>query len=157
MFRRILGHYPTGVCAVMAMEPNGPVGMIAGSFTSVSLDPPLVGFLPDRKSTTWPKLQATGRFCVNVLSDRQQAVCNSLSSKMEDKFQAVPYKLSPAGLPIPEGAIAWIDCTILAVHEADDHYIVIGEVESLDADPVRPPLIFHQGTFGSVSSLVNEG
>ena len=70
-FRRILGHYPTGVCAITALAPSGPVGMVVGSFTSVSLDPALVAFLPDRKSNTWPKIQAAGHFCVNILAERQ--------------------------------------------------------------------------------------
>ena len=65
-FRRILGHYPTGVCAITAVSDGRPVGMVVGSFTSISLDPPLVAFLPDRKSTTWAAIQAAGRFCVNV-------------------------------------------------------------------------------------------
>ena len=155
LFRRILGHYPTGVCAVTAMGPEGPLGMIAGSFTSVSLKPPLVAFLPDRTSSTWPKLEATGRFCVNVLSHDQQVVCRSLSSKAANKFEAVPYRLSPAGLPIPEGAIAWIDCRIHAVHEAGDHYIAIGEVEALDVDQVGAPMIFFQGGYGSFSALTS--
>ena len=155
VLRRILGHYPTGVCAVTAMGPDGPLGMIAGSFTSVSLDPPLVAFLPDRSSSTWPKLEATSRFCVNVLSDRQHDVCRSLSSRAANKFESIPYRLSPAGLPIPEGAIAWIDCRIYAVHEAGDHYIAIGEVEALGVEQVSAPMIFFRGMFGSFSAPIS--
>ena len=67
-FRRVLGHYPTGVCVVTAVEADGaPVGMVVGSFTSVSLDPPLVAFFPAKTSQSWPRLAAVGKFCVNVL------------------------------------------------------------------------------------------
>ena len=153
-FRRVLGHYPTGVCAITAKSPDGPIGMIVGSFTSVSLDPPLVAFMPDRKSATWPKIEATGRFCVNVLSDQQRHVCRSLSSKAANKFEFVPCQTSPAGLPIPDGTIAWIDCRLFAVHEAGDHYIVVGRVETLDAQYTHPPLLFFLGGYGSFSSAV---
>ena len=74
--------------------------MIVGSFTSVSLDPPLVAFLPDRKSASWPRIEATGHFCVNVLSEQQQHVIRALSSKAENKFDTLSYRLSAGGLPI---------------------------------------------------------
>ncbi|NIJ07287.1 flavin reductase (DIM6/NTAB) family NADH-FMN oxidoreductase RutF [Sphingomonas vulcanisoli] len=148
-FRRILGHYPTGVCAITAMHGGAPKGLIVGSFTSVSLDPPLVAFLPDRRSKSWPEIEAAGHFCVNVLSDQQQDICGALASKAEDKFAALPYRLSSAGHPIFEGAVAWIECRLYAVHEAGDHYIAIGEVIDLDVGAPHPPLLFLQGKYGS--------
>src|SRR3546814_4353059 len=71
-----------------------PSAMVVGSFTSVSLDPPLVAFLPDKSSTSWPKIEASGRFCVNVLGDNQEVLCRVLASKAEDKFANVSYHLS---------------------------------------------------------------
>ena len=150
-FRRIMGHYPTGVCAVTALGAAGPVGMVVGSFTSVSLDPPLVAFLPDRRSTTWPKIEAAGHFCVNVLAERQLDVCKALSAKAENKFDAVPYRMSDTWLPIINGVVAWIDCQLHAVHEAGDHFIVIGSVRALDVERAEPPLVFVRGGYGSVS------
>jgi 3-hydroxy-9,10-secoandrosta-1,3,5(10)-triene-9,17-dione monooxygenase reductase component len=152
-FRRILGHYPTGVCAVTAMCDTGPAGMVVGSFTSVSLDPPLVAFFPDRKSTSWPKIEATGRFCVNVLSEQQQDVCRALSSKAEHKFGSVSYRLSDAGMPILDGSVAWIDCVLEQVHEAGDHFIAIGRVHALDVEHAHQPLLFFQGGYGQFSLL----
>lgn len=152
-FRRILGHYPTGVCAVTAMQDDRPVGMVVGSFTSVSLDPPLVAFFPDRKSTSWPKIESAGRFCVNVLAGHQIDVCRALSSKAEDKFDAVPHRLSSVGLPIIEGVVAWIDCDLYAVHEAGDHFIAIGHVHSLAIEHPHSPLLFFQGGYGSFAPL----
>jgi 3-hydroxy-9,10-secoandrosta-1,3,5(10)-triene-9,17-dione monooxygenase reductase component len=153
-FRRILGHYPTGVCAVTAMQADGtPAAMIVGSFTSVSLDPPLVAFFPDKGSSSWPKIAACGRFCVNVLADHQEGLCRTLASKDPDKFAAVPHHLSERQAPILDGALAWIDCTLFAVHEAGDHYIAIGQVQALDIHHAGAPLLFHKGAYGTVTPL----
>jgi 3-hydroxy-9,10-secoandrosta-1,3,5(10)-triene-9,17-dione monooxygenase reductase component len=147
-FRHILGHYPTGVCAVTAMIDDKPVAMVVGSFTSVSLDPPLVAFFPDRNSTSWPKIEQARRFCVNVLAEHQEDVCRALASKTENKFETVPYRLSDAGMPIANGIVAWIDCDLHAVHEAGDHFIAIGRVHSLDIEHPHRPLLFFQGGYG---------
>ena len=155
-FRRILGHYPTGVCAITAVSGGRPVGMIVGSFTSVSLDPPLVAFLPDRKSSTWPLIEAAGRFCVNILAERQQDVSRALSSKADDKFETLAHRLTDAGSPILDGVVAWIDCELHAVHEAGDHYIAIGQVRALDVEHPHPPLLFLRGAYGSFSPSVAE-
>lgn len=150
-FRRILGHYPTGVCAVTATGTDGkPVGLVVGSFTSVSLDPMLVAFFPDRSSTTWPKVEAAGRFCVNVLGDDQQHVCASLAAKGDEKFANIEFDLSQLGSPIIDGALAWIDCELETVHEAGDHFIVLGLVRSLDLQTEGSPLIFHKGGYSKV-------
>lgn len=153
-FRRILGHYPTGVCAVTAIVDGAPAGMVVGSFTSVSLDPPLVAFFPDRKSTTWPKIEKAGRFCVNVLAHDQQHVCRALASKAEDKFDGVRYALSDGGQPVIDDIVAWIDCDLDAVHEAGDHYIAIGRVRSLDVAHPHEPLLFLKGGYGQFAALV---
>ncbi len=110
-FRRILGHYPTGVCAVTALSPAGPVGMVVGSFTSVLLDPAPVAFLPDRKSNTWLRIQAAGHFCVNILAENQLNICETLVSKADNRFHTVPYRLSGSGLPLIEDVVAWIDAS----------------------------------------------
>ena len=148
-FRHVLGHYPTGVCAVTAAGEEWPVGMIVGSFTSVSLSPPLVAFLPARRSTRWPLIAKAGRFCVNVLSERQQDVCRALSSRMSNKFEGVAYRVTDGNLPILEGVVAWIDCELYAVHEAGDHFIAIGEVRAMNVEHPHPPLLFLRGEYGS--------
>ena len=148
-YRQVLGHYPTGVCAITTVHEGEPVGMIVGSFTSASLDPPLVAFFPDKKSATWPKVEMSGRFCVNVLTDNQHDVCRSLSSKLPNKFEALAYGLSDGGLPVFSEAAAWIDCTLHAVHEAGDHYVVLGLVQAMDvASPLQPMLFFRGGYHG---------
>lgn len=148
-FRRILGHYPTGVCAVTAFDGNESFAMVVGSFTSVSLDPALVAFLPDRKSRTWPRIAAQGQFCVNVLAERQRDLCAMLA-KAGNRLDAIPYRLSEAGLPIIDGVVAWIDCALETVHPAGDHFIAIGRVRALAVESPASPLMFVKGAFGGV-------
>lgn len=151
-FRRILSHYPTGVCAITSVGEAGPVALIVGSFTSVSLDPPLVGFLPARASTTWPKIAATGRFCVNVLGAEQRDLCRLIAAKGNDPFAHIAHRASSAGLPIIDGCVAWIDCDLHAVLDAGDHLIVLGLVHSLDAAHDGPPLLFLRGSYSAADA-----
>lgn len=152
-FRRVLGHYPTGVCAVTAMIADMPIGMVVGSFTSASLDPPLIAFFPDRRSTTWPKIEAAGHFCVNILAEHQNDVCRALASRSDNKFEQIAYRRSGSGMPIIEGSVAWIDCHLQAVHDAGDHLVVLGQVHSLHAERTHRPLLFFQGGYGRFSPL----
>ena len=154
-FRAVLGHFPTGVTAVTCTTGDRPVGMAIGSFTSVSLDPPLVAFLPGKSSNSWVDIKEAGRFCVNVLSVDQLNVCSVMASKAEDKFADVSWHLSPGGSPIIDDAVAWIDCEIDAVHDAGDHEICVGRVLALecDAETEVSPLVFYRGGYGSFTLL----
>ncbi|MCK9247208.1 MAG: flavin reductase family protein [Anaerolineaceae bacterium] len=153
-FRKVLGHYPTGVCAITAVDPEGNIaGMAVGSFTSVSLNPPLVAFLPDRSSTSWPKIERAGKFCVNVLSAKQLDVCRRLASKAENKFEGLDYYLSKNGSPIIKDVVAWIDCDLERVDEAGDHYIVLGAVRDLQIESGNGSLLFSHGEYGGFSPL----
>jgi flavin reductase (DIM6/NTAB) family NADH-FMN oxidoreductase RutF len=147
--RRALAHYPTGVCVITAATPDGPAaGMAVGSFTSVSLDPPLVGFFPDKGSTSWPKIQAAGRFCVNILAADQEAVCRAFAAKAEDKFAGLRHRRGGSGAPILEGVIGWIDCDLHSVQEAGDHYLVLGRITDLEIESSEPALVFCRGSYG---------
>lgn len=153
-FRQVLGQFPTGVCVVTASPPVSPMaGMVVGSFTSVSLDPPLVAFLPDRSSTSWPKIEAAGKFCVNILGADQESLCRRFASKAPDKFEGISYRLAQSGSPILDDSVAWIDCDISSVLEAGDHYIVIGKVNELQINTGGLPMLFFQGGYGKFSPL----
>lgn len=150
-FRTVLGHCPTGVVAVTGIDTGAPTGMTVGSFTSVSLDPPLVAFFPDRASTTFPRIRASGSFCVNVLGEDQEQVCRELARKGDEKFAGISWRASGSGSPIVAGALAWIDCDIDCVHDAGDHYIVVGRVRQLDIAEPGAPLLFFRGGYGRFS------
>ncbi len=148
-YRRILGRYPTGVCIVTALPgEGGPVGMVVGSFTSVSLDPPLVGFFPGRYSSTWPRIASAGRFCVNVLSEEQLPLCERFSSRSSNRFESVEWDVTPGDAPRFADVMAWIDCDIFSVTEAGDHLFVLGRVTDISAGSGRSPLIFLEGGYG---------
>ncbi|MDH4169607.1 MAG: flavin reductase family protein [Acidimicrobiia bacterium] len=147
-FRRVMGCFPTGVTVVTAMDGDQPVAMVIGSFGSVSLDPPLVMFLPGNTSKTWPQIERAGHFCVNVMGHDQLEVCNAFFTKEVDPFDTFGWEPAGSGAPRLEGSSAWIDCAIDNVVEAGDHYIVIGRVLDLDGDHERVPLVFHGGRYG---------
>lgn len=149
-FRKVLGKYPTGVTLVSSKDDQGPFAMVIGSFGSVSLDPPLVQFMPAKESGTWLRIKKTGRYCVNVLGEHQLDLSNSFFNKDKDPFEAIHWSESTLGSPIIEGCVAWIDCLIGDVHEAGDHYIVIGEVKAIGAlEKDERPLLFLGGAYGS--------
>jgi len=153
-FRQVLGTYPTGVCAITAMAADGsPAGMVVGTFTSVSLDPPLVGFLPDKNSSTWPLIEQAGHFCVNVLGSNQQEVCRRIAAKGPDKFSEVEYVLSEHGLPVIANSIARIECRIYSVTEAGDHWFVLGRVLHMETTRDEDPMLFHRGRYGGFATL----
>jgi 3-hydroxy-9,10-secoandrosta-1,3,5(10)-triene-9,17-dione monooxygenase reductase component len=150
-FRAVLGHFPTSVVAVTALDPAGsPVGMTVGSFFSVSLDPLLIGFCPARTSTTFPKIRSAPGFVVNLLSHDQEWICRRLAARGADKFRGIGWRPAPSGAPVLEGAPAWLDCTFADVHEAGDHYIVLGAVAALEADGDGVPLVFLKGALEPV-------
>lgn len=145
-FRQVLGHFCTGITVVTAMGPTGPAGFACQSFAALSLDPPLVLFCPARTSRTWPVIRAAGRFCVNVLAHDQQDVSTVFGRGGEDKFEFVRWRSSPGGSPLLDGVLAWLDCEVDTVHEAGDHYVVVGRVAELcEPNPGRPLLYFKGG------------
>ncbi len=121
-YRLVLGHFPTGVTVVTAMVDGEPVGFTIGSFTSVSLDPPLVGFLPMVTSDRWIRMADANSFCVNVLGIDHGDLCwRFAKSSIEQPFEGVGWSPSPiTGSPILDGAIAWMDCTTAEVVDAGD-------------------------------------
>ena len=152
-FRQVLGHFPTGVTVIAAKSDDEPaVGLAVGSFFSVSLDPPLVGFCPGKSSSSWPKIESTGHFCVNILADDQEDVARVFAGKGEDKFQSVGWKPAGTGSPVIRDVLAWIDCAIEDVHDAGDHYIVTGRVHELKVEREGRPLVFFRGGYGSFES-----
>ena len=155
-FRNVLGQLPTGVAVVCANGADGqPVGMTVGSFGSVSLDPPLVSFMPAKSSQSWQALEAAGEtFCVSILSAHQEGVCRAIAARSTDKFEGVRWRKSHRGSPIIEGCIAYVECTVYAVHDAGDHWIVLARVLDLEVEASDAyPLLFFRGGYGSFGPL----
>ncbi|MDX3245789.1 MULTISPECIES: flavin reductase family protein [unclassified Streptomyces] len=152
-FRRVLGSFASGVTVVTAPAAegeDGPAGFACQSFSSLSLDPPLVAFMVGRTSTTWPRIARAGGFCVNVLSAAQGPLCRAFARSGTDKFAGVDHDAAPvSGAPRLTGTLAWIDCAIHAVHTGGDHLIVVGRVNALGAGDGtdEQPLLFHKGRF----------
>lgn len=154
LFRGVLGAYPTGVVVITAVDALGTRhGMVIGSFTSISLDPPLVGFFPDCKSRSWAQIAPVGRFCVNVLGSDQLDLCRRFAARGEDKFADLAHGHTPSGQPLLENAIAWIDCAVERVIDVGDHFLVVGAVEALGRRDAGTPLLFFSGQYHDLAEL----
>jgi 3-hydroxy-9,10-secoandrosta-1,3,5(10)-triene-9,17-dione monooxygenase reductase component len=149
-FRDVLGRFASGVTVVTTVSDDEPVGMTCQSFSSVSLDPPLVLFVPAKTSRVWPLVQRSGRFCVNFLAAEQAELSNRMAGRDVDRFAGVAWHPSEvSGSPVLEGTLAHIDCSVHAVHEAGDHWVVIGRVLDLQVSRSggEDPLIFYRGQY----------
>jgi 3-hydroxy-9,10-secoandrosta-1,3,5(10)-triene-9,17-dione monooxygenase reductase component len=147
-YRTTLGHFCTGVTIVTAAGGDGPAGLTCQSFTALSLDPPLVLICPGKSSTSWPKIEAAGAFCINVLAQDQEELCRGFATPGRDKFAGVGWTPGPStGSPVITGALAWIECRLETIHDAGDHVIVVGRVLDLAAHDGRP-LLFFRGGYG---------
>jgi flavin reductase (DIM6/NTAB) family NADH-FMN oxidoreductase RutF len=145
-FRSVLGHVPTSVCVVTAATAEGPVGVTVGSFTSVSLEPPLVVFYSGLHSATASAVVDAGAFCVNVLAEDQEALCATFASRGADRFGQCGWQPGLSGAPRLDGALAWIECQVEEAFPAGDHLAVLGRVQRLDAAPDGGgPLVFQRG------------
>lgn len=147
-FRHVLGQFPTGVCAVTAAGEGEPIAMVVGSFTSVSLDPPLVAFLPAKTSSTWRRLRGSRHYCVNVLSSDQEELCRRIANKAPDPFAGLEISIGENGAPRLPGTLAAIECDLERIVDAGDHEIVLCRVSALQLGPGGAPLIFFRGGYG---------
>jgi 3-hydroxy-9,10-secoandrosta-1,3,5(10)-triene-9,17-dione monooxygenase reductase component len=147
-YRATLGHFCTGVTIVTATGEDGPAGLTCQSFTALSLDPPLILLCPGKSSTSWPRVEAAGAFCVNVLAEDQEELCRGFATKGADKFAGIGWEPAPlTGAPILAGALAWVECRLDTVHDGGDHVIAVGRVLDLKAADGRP-LLFFRGGYG---------
>jgi flavin reductase (DIM6/NTAB) family NADH-FMN oxidoreductase RutF len=146
--REVLGYFASGVTVVTAVAEEGPIGFTCQSFSSLSLDPPLVVFAPARTSATWPRLRQLGRFCINVLAEGQDDVSQNFARSGTDKLAGVTWTPSAHGSPVLDGVVAWIDAQLWAEYDGGDHTLVAARVLDLGAEPDRRPLLYHRGTYG---------
>ena len=145
--RRVMGQFATGVTIVTGIDEGGPVGFACQSFTSVSLDPPLVLFCPAHTSRSWPRIQLAGSFSVNVLAEDQLELCRAFATSGDDKFAGLAWHQTAWG-PSLDNVLANVHCEIESVHRAGDHDVVIGRVRQLVTHRDAAPLVFFRGQFG---------
>ena len=149
VFRRMLGHFCSGVVIVTADDGGTPVGMTCQSFSSLSLSPPLVMFAPAHTSTTWPRIRRSGLFAVNILGEDQAELCRGFARTGVDKFADVAWTPGVTGTPLIVGAVAHIECRLESVVTGGDHDIVLGSPLAMAEFPDRAPLLFFRSTFGT--------
>lgn len=147
-FRSTMAEFASGVTVVTAHDDEGPVGFAAQSFSSVSLDPPMVLFCVDIRSRAWPRIRAAGHFCINILAEDQAELCERFGSGRGRKFEDLDVDRSVWGAPTLPEVLARIHAVVEDVHRAGDHEIVVGKVEQLERLREGEPMIFFRGRFG---------
>ena len=149
-FRRVLGHFTTGVSIVTTLRENRlPCGLTVNAFASVSLEPTLVMVCVEKASDSHGCIQATAAYAVNVLEETKgEALSRRFATwGVEDKFKGVAYYEAASGSPVLEAALAWVDCRVVDSISVGDHTIFIGEVLEADAREGRP-LVYYRGGYG---------
>jgi flavin reductase (DIM6/NTAB) family NADH-FMN oxidoreductase RutF len=146
--RDAMGCFATGITIVTAIEPAGnPIGLTANSFTSVSLDPPLLLVSIANTAGTAPVLREAKHFGVNVLQTGQQPASNRFAGKGEDRFAATAWTPGETAVPLLDGSLVSFECQRHAVHEGGDHFILVGEVVRAQFEPRRDPLLYFRGKY----------
>ncbi len=151
--RDVLGCFATGVTIITARDAAGkPVGLTVNSFSSVSLEPPLVLFSLDRAANSADAFGVGQPFNVNVLGQQQQAQSNHFASKVDDKFASDEFDWQDGGngCRVLEGALAHLECTCEALHDGGDHWIIIGRVARISASGEGPPLLYFRGRYADL-------
>ena len=151
--RQAFGCYPSGVTAVCALIDGTPTGMAASSFTSVSIEPPLVSICVQNSSTTWPRLRTRSRLGLSVLAETQDDACVQLSSKNGDRFAGLSWEASTDDGIFVHGASAWLDCSVYDEVPAGDHTIVLLGIHGLCTRPGTAPLVFHGSRFHKLATI----
>ena len=149
-FKRAVGHFPTGLTIVTAHHGAIPVGMTLQSFMSLSLDPMLIALAVARTSTTWPLIEPTGAFAVNILAGHHHNLARRFAVHPEKRFEAVEYSTSRAGNPVFTDSVAWLDCRTHRIVDGGDHWIVMADVIEIGGAPdgaAEPALVFFRSRF----------
>ncbi|WP_226780936.1 flavin reductase family protein [Oceaniglobus trochenteri] len=150
-FRDALGQFATGVTVVTTATPDGPLGITANSFASVSLDPPLVLWSPARAARRFPVYEAAQHFAIHVMGAEQAGLCNAFV-RDGAAFGDLDWAPGPSGAPLIEGCLARFECERYAVHDGGDHAIIVGRVLNAQSRP-GAPLVFSAGQYGGHSPL----
>lgn len=152
--RNIAGTFATGVTVITTREANGkPVGMTANSFTSLSLNPPLVLFSIDKNASLYETFMNTKYFAINILSEDQEVLSRQFSKRNIDRFEDVSYEKGVTGTPILNDTIGYFDCAVHTYYDGGDHTIVVGEIKNGEAREGNP-LLFYRGKYNKVAEYL---
>lgn len=147
VFRQVLGKYVTGVTVVTTCDAAGKwYGVTANSFTSVSMDPPLILWSLSQSSTSYAAFQSARYFAVNILGTEQQDISNRFARSSDSKFEGVDVQLNAHGVPLIDGSVAHLECQVAQCYAGGDHTIFLGQVDHL-ASSDRKPLAFYAGKY----------
>lgn len=144
--RDAFGVFPSGVVAVAANVDGQLTGLAASSFTSVSIDPPLVSFSIARTSKTWPDLRRAAHLGVTILAEHHGAVCRQLAGPVNERFEGISVHISDDDAVTLDEGIAQFDCTIYNEVEAGDHIVVLLALHTVEHH-IGQPLVFHRSGF----------
>ena len=150
--RTVGGHFATGITIVTASHDGEPVGMACNSFSTVSLEPPLVLFCAAKSSSTWPRIQAAGKWAVNILGEDDEEVSRLFAEKGADRFAHMTFRPGASGAPLLDRSLAFFDCVTDAEYDAGDHVVVVGRVLELGYQSEGKPLLFYRGGYGHYES-----
>jgi flavin reductase (DIM6/NTAB) family NADH-FMN oxidoreductase RutF len=150
--REAFGSFPTGVVAVAAEVDGQLLGLAASSFTSVSLNPPLVSINLATASKTWPDLRRATHLGLTVLAEHHGPLCRQLAGPVEERFTGVAHTVAPEGAVLIDDGLAKFDTTVYREVDAGDHVLVLLELHAVDhGSRTLAPLVFHRSQFGSLA------
>lgn len=150
-FRDVLGRFSTGIVLITAQIETGFAGMTANSFTSVSLDPPLVAVCAALTSTTWPGIRAVGGFAITILGECHEETSRLFAVHGADRFSGQDWTHTPAGHPVLPDGLGWLDCSIQTVQPHGDHELIIARATWWSGTRTGVPLIFHSGRYARLA------
>jgi flavin reductase (DIM6/NTAB) family NADH-FMN oxidoreductase RutF len=146
LYRRACAQFATGITVVTVVDANGhPHGMTVNSFSSVSLDPPLVLVSIDLRNSILGHFLSASFFAINILAEGQEGLSRRFSSVSEERFEGVEWHISPLGLPLLDGVLAHLECSVARTFEAGDHTVLVGEVRDASYAHGKPLVFFNSG------------
>ena len=153
LFRRTLGSFPSGVTVITShdTQADSPIGVTVSAFSSVSLDPPLVLFCLDNRSTSLDAIKSNGHFAVNILGQDQTELSNLFASKAPDKWSGVSYRAGAGQSPVLDGTSAFLECAVHSAVDGGDHTIFIGRVQAAGANDDISPLLYCRGSYAKLN------
>ncbi|HTI14227.1 MAG TPA: flavin reductase family protein [Dictyobacter sp.] len=148
-YQHIMGYYATGIAIITTLHQQQSIGFTVDSFCSVSSEPALISFCTDSHASVRSLLDETTNFCVNILSDKQKAIFPVFAKAGGTRFHATEYYRTTSNIPVLAGALAWLECSVLAIHPAGNRNLILGRVHNMKIISDDKPLIYYKGHFGT--------